>query len=169
LKKLKLKKIIKELFIGLVVLFIVSSLLNYIRQPTLLDRYLPDLITKTIDSKEIDIENYNGKPILIHFWATWCPICKMELSNIERVSKKYSVITIAVQSGSDEEIKEYIREHQVSFVVINDDDGKISKSFDVEIFPTTFIYGSSGEILFSEVGYSTTAGLISRMILAEKM
>jgi thiol-disulfide isomerase/thioredoxin len=132
------------------------------------DDKLPSLSVKTIKGKDIDLKSFQGKPILIHFWATWCPVCKMETANIERVSKKYQVISIAVNSGDDESIKAFMREQDAGFQVINDTEGELSRQFSVEVFPTTFIYDGSGKLLFSEVGYTSTAGLLGRMAWAEK-
>jgi thiol-disulfide isomerase/thioredoxin len=108
-----------------------------------------------------------NKPLLIHFWATWCPVCKFEAPNIEKISKDYEVITIAVQSGSKEEIEKYLLEHKLSFKVVNDKDGTYSRMFNIKVFPTTLIYDKDKNAKFAEVGYTTTAGLYSRMKLAQ--
>jgi thioredoxin-related protein len=60
-----------------------------------------------------------------------------------------------------------MKKHQLHFKVLNDYDGSWAKRFNVTVFPTTFIYDSSGELRFSEVGYTTTAGLLARMKLVE--
>lgn len=104
---------------------------------------------------------------MIHFWATWCPTCKLEASNIEAVSKAYDVLTIAVNSGSDAKIKSYMKERDLTFRVINDVDGKWAKQFHVEAYPTTFVYDASGELKFTEVGYTSTAGLLARLKMSE--
>ena len=161
------KKIAKEIVIGVLILFVVSNVINYLRKPALQDETLPLNTFQTIDGKQFDFQSYRGKPLLIHFWATWCPVCKMETANIERVSKKYRVVTIAVQSGNDSEIKAFLKEKEASFAVINDREGELSKRFSVEVFPTTFIYNSKGKLVFSEVGYTTTAGLLARMAVVE--
>ncbi len=158
------KKIIKEILIMLVVLGVVSSIISYVRKPDIGDHTLSTLVARDIDGKELDIANYGGKPILINFWATWCPVCKLELSNIERVSQKYQVVTVAVNSGTDIEIREFMKEHQADFRVINDSSGDISSKFNIEAFPTMLIYNSKGELSFSEVGYTTTGGLLARML-----
>ncbi len=77
-------------------------------------------------------------------------------------------MTIAVQSGSDSEIKAFLEEKEAGFDVINDEEGELYKRFSVEVFPTTFIYDGKGKLIFSEVGYSTTAGLLARMAWTEK-
>ena len=161
------KKIAKEILIGVLILFVVSNVVSYLRKPALQDETLPQNTFQTIGGKQFDFQSYQGKPLLIHFWATWCPVCKMETANIERVSKKYQVVTIAVQSGSDSEIKAFLKEKEASFAVINDKKGELSKRFSVEVFPTTFIYDSKGNLVFSEVGYTTTAGLLARMAVVK--
>ena len=162
------KKIAKEIAIGVLILFVVSNVISYLRKPALQDEALPLSTFQTIKGQQLNFQSYQGKPLLIHFWATWCPVCKMETANIERVSKKYQVVTIAVQSGNDSEINAFLKEKEASFAVINDREGELSKRFSVEVFPTTFIYNSKGKLVFSEVGYTTTAGLLARMAWAEK-
>ena len=107
--------------------------------------------------------DYAGKPLLLHFWATWCPTCKLEAANIQSLSQEYSVLTIAVKSGSDEKINRYLKEHDLDFKVINDSQGLLSQQFSVPAFPTTFIYDKEGKLRFTEVGYTSTWGLYRRM------
>ena len=103
------------------------------------------------------------KPILIHVWATWCPICKLEAPNIDFIAKNYEVLSIAVKSGSGASIEEYMRELDISYKTYNDKDGLMAREFNVPAYPTTFIYNKKGELVFSEVGYTSTFGLWIRM------
>ena len=116
----------------------------------------------------IDNSNYtlldedNSKPILIHFWATWCPTCSLEAANIQTISESYEVLTIAVKSDNDE-IIEYMLENDPNFKVVNDKDGVLASKFKIAAYPTTFIYNKNRELLFGEVGYTSTFGLWLRM------
>ena len=138
--------------------------LNYIRKPDVTEN-IYDYHLADIRGESIAFETYKGKPLLVHFWATWCPTCKLEASNIESVSKHYNVVTIAVNSGSNEELLGYLKEKELSYKVINDFDGKLSKKFNIEAYPSTLIYNPKGELSFTEVGYSTTLGLEARLKL----
>ncbi len=159
------RKITKEIVVGLLILFVVSQVLNYLRKPELPSEKLPSIQGALLDGSHLELPK--GKALIIHFWGTWCPICKVESPNIQSVSEKYEVLTIVVNSGSDENIKAYMRERQLNFKVLNDREGKWAKQFDVEVFPTTFIYDTKGERRFTEVGYTTTAGLLARMAIVE--
>ena len=161
----KIKKYIKEALILFVMIALAMNLMSYYRSLDLNKDRLDINSFILLDGSEYFVKN--DKPILVHFWATWCPTCKFEAGNIEKVSKDYEVITIAVQSGSNEEIKKYLDENNLSFKVVNDNDAFYSSIFNIKAFPTTFIYDKNKNLKFSEVGYTTTAGLYSRMALSK--
>lgn len=155
-----MKSTLKEILIVAVLLFILSNIISYIRAPELGSTHLPKIEAQLLDGSQFSVKE--GKPLLIHFWATSCPTCKLEAPNIETVSKEYEVLSIAVNSGSDEKVKVYMQEHGLSFKVLNDVDGAWERQFKIEVYPTTFIYDGKGKLRFTEVGYTTTAGLLAR-------
>jgi len=163
--KWNVKTIVKELITGAVLIFILSNIISYVRKPDLSSAQLPQLEVTLLDGTLYKLQK--GKPIIIHFWADWCKVCKLEAQNIETLSKKYEVMTIAVNSGDNAKVQAYMKERQLTFKVLNDVDSSWAKMFKVEVFPTTFIYDSKGELKFTEVGYTTTAGLFARLNLLE--
>jgi thiol-disulfide isomerase/thioredoxin len=166
-KNWNIKKMLKEIAIALLMIFIVSNVMSYLRKPTLESNTLPQMEGKLLDGTLFTSKAIEGEPIIIHFWATWCPTCKLEAANIQSVSEKYRVLTIAVQSGDDKKVKTYMKENDLDFKVLNDIDGAWAKKFKVEAFPSTFIYDGKGELRFTEVGYTTTAGLLARLKMIE--
>ena len=163
--KEKIKKNIKEGIVFIVLLTVMANAISYYRSL--------DLNKENLDINSFQLLNdttYSvpkDKPILVHFWATWCPTCKFEAPNIEKISKDYEVITIAVQSGSKKEVQNYLNKHNLSFNVVNDEDGFFSNKFNIKAFPTTFIYDKQKNLKFTQVGYTTTVGLYSRMALTK--
>jgi len=127
LKKWNIRSTFKEIIIALVLLFVLSNIISYIRQPELGSTQLPKIEAQLLDGSQFSVAE--GKSLMIHFWAVWCPTCKLEVSNIEFVSQQYNVLTIAVNSGSDEKVKAYMQENGLTFNVINDVDGAWAKQF----------------------------------------
>jgi len=148
----KIKHYIKEIISTLIIITIMTNAVSYYRST--------DLNKEKLPLSNVILDN---KPILIHFWATWCPICKVEAPNIQEISEKYNVLTIATNSGSDMQIKEYLNEHNVDFKVINDENSNYARMFNIQVFPTTLIYDKDRSLIFSEVGYTSTFGLYIRM------
>jgi thiol-disulfide isomerase/thioredoxin len=161
MKKSNVKAIAKEIVIGAILLFIFTNIISYLRKPELSSTLLPELNVRLLDGSDYNIKK--GKPLIVHFWATWCPTCKLEASNIETLSKKYEVLSVAVNSGDNAKIQSYMQRRDLHFHVVNDNEGVLVKQFHVEAYPTTFIYDAEGTLKFTEVGYTSTAGLLARM------
>jgi thiol-disulfide isomerase/thioredoxin len=161
--KENLKKWSKEIASTAILIFVIVNAVSFFRSPDIPDKNLPEINTLLTDDELYSTLDYTGKPLLIHFWATWCPTCKLEAANIQSLSQEYDVLTIAVKSGSNEKINSYLKEHDLSFKVINDAQGLLSQQFSVPAFPTTFIYDKEGKLSFTEVGYTSTWGLYLRM------
>lgn len=166
MKKINIKKIIKEIFIFAIALFIVSNILSYFNAPKLSSNKLPYFSATTINKKLFSSQNKHKKPLLIHFWATWCPICKIENSSISSLSSKFDVITIAESSGSNQKIRKFLKQHHLKFRVINDKNGLIASLFKVKAFPSSFIYSPNNKLKFIDVGYSSYLGMYARLLYA---
>ena len=147
-----LKKYLKEIVKSILIITVVLNGYSYFR-------------AQDLNKEKLPLQNIqmNEKPLLIHFWATWCPVCKIEAPNIQKISEDYDIITIASQSGTDEEIKKYLKENDVNFNFINDKDNAYAEKFNITVYPTTLIYDKDKNLVFSEVGYTSTLGLYLRM------
>ncbi|MCH9814287.1 MAG: protein disulfide oxidoreductase [Epsilonproteobacteria bacterium] len=158
---------VKEIAVALILMTLLLNLISFLKKPELPSTILPHFELLSTTGKAISSESYSGKPLIVHIWATWCPTCKLEASTIESLSKKYQVITVAVNSGSDDEINLFMQEHDLTYDVINDTEGRFAQKFAVNSFPTTFIYDSEEEVKFTEVGYTSILGLKFRMWLTK--
>jgi peroxiredoxin len=107
------------------------------------------------------------RPVLVHFWATWCPVCGAEQGSIQSIAQgDYEVVTVAMQSGSPADVARHMAEQRLDFPVLNDADGRISAAWGVHAVPASFIVDRDGQIRFVEFGYTTEIGLRLRLWLA---
>lgn len=160
-----IKKFLKNLLLFGLALFLISNIVSYLRSPAINEKISID--AKLLDGKSVSLNDYKSKPVIIYFWASWCPTCKLQSSAIDELSKEFQVLTIAVNSGSDEDVRGYMGEKGYSFATINDKSGNISRDFKVKAFPTTFVLDSNGSIIFSEVGYTSGIGFRLRLKVAK--
>jgi peroxiredoxin len=126
----------------------------------------PPLSGTDLDGKAVSLADYRGQPVLLHFWATWCGVCKVEQHNIDAVAGDWPVLSVASQSGSADAIAAYVREHAFAARVVVDEESTLARQFGVHAFPATFVIDGGGEIRHVEVGYTTELGLRARMWLS---
>ena len=126
----------------------------------------PALAGELLDGKPVSLAAFAGRPVLVHFWATWCPICRAEQGSIDALARDVPVITVAMQSGDRDAVVQHLRKEELSFPVLNDPAGEIAAQWGVRAVPASFIVDGAGQIRFLEIGYTTGVGLRLRLWLA---
>ncbi len=121
---------------------------------------------KLLTGQHASLSALRGRPVLVHFWATWCPVCKLEQDNINAIAQDHQVFSIAMQSGADQAVLQHMAQQHLTFPVMNDADGRLAQQWGIRGVPTSFILDASGHIRFVEVGYTTELGLRLRLALA---
>lgn len=127
----------------------------------------PAIDSLTIKQQAFSLQQFKGKPAIVHFWATWCPVCKLEQGMLNNIASDSPIITVAMQSGRPDEVMAYLEQQGVAYPVVNDPDGWLSSQYKVKAVPTSFILDSEGQIRFATRGYTTGLGLRIRLWLAE--
>lgn len=136
------------------------------QQRNLIEGPAPRLEGRLVDGTAYAPAGSETRPLLVYFWASWCPVCRLEQGSIATLAREHRVVTVAMQSGADAEVKNFLREQGLPFPVINDPDGAHAAAWGVRGVPTFFIVDSQGLIRFREVGYTTGLGLRWRLWLA---
>ncbi len=171
------EKIFQKLATAIVVIvsvgflgFLVWGLLN--KQPltglsgiTMVNRPAPDFTLTTFEGTTISLEGLKGRPIVINFWASWCPPCRIEAPLLERTWRAYKnrdVVFIGVDvQDREEDALNYIREFDITYPNGPDPTGEISIDYGVSGLPVTFFVSRQGEIVRRWVGAIERSVLIS--------
>jgi thiol-disulfide isomerase/thioredoxin len=108
-----------------------------------------------IDAKSINLSSLQGKPVVLNFWATWCPPCKEEMPLLQRYSELYAdkVVIIGVNYGEDQEVVlKFLTAEKIAFPIALDGKGLISDQFFVRSYPTTFFIDQAGVLRAQHLG-----------------
>ena len=160
---MKLNKKVYRWVLELSIIIIVLLAVRLWMQRDVVSGIAPNISAVTLKGQHFDLYKDKRRPMLVHFWATWCPVCKLEQSNIENTAKDHPVITIAMQSGNNDELSEFMQAEKLSFAVINDESGMLSRRYNIRGVPVSFILDKENKIEFVEVGYTTELGLRMRL------
>ncbi len=112
----------------------------------------PDFNLLTLDGQKVKLTDYRGKAVLLNFWATWCPPCKVEMPWFVDLQKQYGkdglvVLGVAMDDSEPSQIAKFASELGRELPVLLGTD-KVSDDYgDVQYLPTTFFIGRNGAIV----------------------
>lgn len=121
----------------------------------------PDFELMTLDGEKMSLSSLRGKKVILNFWATWCPPCRSEMPDMQKIQDKYDgeVVIAAVNLTSSEKsidaVKSFVDELGLSFPVLIDEKGKINNQFEVISYPTSYYVDENGVITTKFVGAMT--------------
>jgi peroxiredoxin len=116
----------------------------------------PDFTVKGIDGREHKLSDYHGKNLLVVFWATWCPACKLEIPHLIELRKLYSedeLGIMAISNESPEELKRFTADRGINYSVATLGGNSLPAPFSsVTSIPTTFFIDRDGKIKLTALG-----------------
>lgn len=127
----------------------------------------PALSGVLLDGNRYRLPARPDRPVLVHFWGAWCPVCRAEQGSIQSMAQDHpETITVAMRSGTTADVAKHLDEQGLSFTTLNDAEGRIATAWGVHAVPASFIIDRDGQVRFVEFGYTTEIGLRLRLWLA---
>lgn len=156
----------KEVVILILIVIVVGLGADLWRSQSMASGEAPQLISESLQGNNIDlIAMSQEKPVMVYFWATWCAVCSSVSPSVDFMSNNYQVITVALNSGEPQRIKQYLNAKDYNFSVINDPNGLISQAWGVTVTPTIFVI-NKGEITSVTTGFTSPMGMWLRLLVA---
>lgn len=108
------------------------------------------------DGKTYRLADMQGKPVIVNFWATWCPPCRAEMPSMQRAwqqLKDDGVLMVAVNVGEGkDEIAGFLEQVPVDFPLPMDTDMSVTQSWPMTGLPTTFVVDPQGRLVYRAQG-----------------
>jgi thiol-disulfide isomerase/thioredoxin len=115
-----------------------------------------DFKLKDLNGKEVSLSNFKGKKIYLNFWATWCPPCKAEMPDIEKLyqeTKNSDLVILTINLGEDKQtVKSFMDENKYSFNVLLDSDQEVAIKYNIVSIPTSFFIDEKGTLISKKIG-----------------
>jgi thiol-disulfide isomerase/thioredoxin len=106
--------------------------------------------------RPVSLSEFRGKIVFINFWTTWCLACVIEMPSMEKLHQRFKdkdfvMVAINLQESA-ERVKQFYKEHQLTFTTLLDITGDVGAALSINAIPTTFILDKNGRIIGKALG-----------------
>ena len=119
---------------------------------------VPDRTFEDFDGEQASLTDYEGTPMVVNFWASWCPPCIAEMPDLETVHQQRGGEVAFVGLNTQDELNtalELVEQTGVTYDLGQDPDGELFRDFEVFSMPTTFFVDADGAIVHRHSGLVT--------------
>lgn len=108
-----------------------------------------------------------GTPVALYIWADWCSICKLQQPSITALQEDWPVLTIAMQSGTPEEVARTKQQRTLPWTTVVDPAGALTAAVGFPVVPAYTVIDSAGQLRAPTAGYTTGWGMRLRLWWAQ--
>ena len=115
----------------------------------------PDFTLKNMNDKEVSLSDYQGQKVFLNFWASWCPPCRKEMPDMQKLQEEHGeeVVILAVNVGENKAtVSNFIMDNQLDFPVVLDQNRSTAQNYLVRGIPTSYFLDQDGIIQEKVVG-----------------
>ena len=119
----------------------------------------PDFELTTLEGKKVKLSDYQGKKVILNFWATWCPPCKAEMPHMQNYYEDFAeqenveILAVNLTSGdSADKVDDFVLDYGLTFPIPMDTEGSVGETFEAITIPTSYMIDTKGRIQNKIVG-----------------
>lgn len=129
----------------------------------------PGFALRSLGGETVRLSELRGKRVLLHFWATWCGVCKLETGALNAVHDGLGpdevLLSVVADAEDIEHVRRAVNEHGIRYPVLLADDSVLT-AYRVSSFPTNYFLSADGTVSSTSVGLTTRVALWARLAWA---
>jgi len=115
--------------------------------------FAPDFELKSIDDSNHKLNDYKGRPLIINFFASWCPPCRAEMPEFQLIHEIGNITVLGINlQENPESIEKFANELGITFPLLLDPNANIKAKYNVITQPVTYFINSNGKIVDKKLG-----------------
>lgn len=128
-----------------------------------------DFQLENLDGQSTSLSDLRGKPVLVNFWATWCPPCVSEMPYLQQLYEEQSgkgLAVLTINAGeSHSKVTKFLQTHNLSLPVLLDSSNNVAQKYNITGIPTTFFIDKDGIIQEKIIGAFPSKEAIEKTLI----
>ena len=117
-----------------------------------------DFTLADLDGKTWTLKDQRGRVVLLNFWATWCPPCRKEMPDLEKLYQQFKgqgLMILAISDEGPSKVRPFIAQQKVTYPILLDPGRKVNELFQIQGIPKTFVYDRNGKLVAQSIDMRT--------------
>ncbi|WAA13295.1 redoxin domain-containing protein [Fervidibacillus halotolerans] len=130
----------------------------------------PEFSLETLDGGNLSLQDLKGKVVLLNFWASWCPPCREEMPDMQKVYEQYKdenieIVAVNMTYGREtvEQAKNFQEQLNLTFPIPLDKKAEVTKLYQIIPIPTSYFIDRDGIIRDKQIGLMTEEMMIEKL------
>ncbi|HWK69502.1 MAG TPA: TlpA disulfide reductase family protein [Burkholderiaceae bacterium] len=157
------RPIVAGVLVGVLVWFAAGAVFGLLHQSPA----LPEMQLATLDEQPVSLKSYEGRPVVVNLWASWCPPCRREMPVFEQAQAAFPDIAIVLvnQGESAQQAQAFLESEGLTLTdVLLDPSSKVMQTMGSRALPTTLFFDAKGRLVDSHLGEITSASLKDKVL-----
>jgi len=114
----------------------------------------PDFELINLSGESVKLSDYEGKKVMLNFWATWCPPCKAEMPDMQKFHEETGddLVILAVNIDPENDVAGFAEQMGINFPILIDKDYVVNKTYQIISIPTSYFIDEKGIIQYKHIG-----------------
>ncbi|MEZ4729496.1 MAG: TlpA disulfide reductase family protein [Caldilineaceae bacterium] len=123
----------------------------------------PDFLLQSDDGRHLRLQDLQGRPVLINFWATWCGPCRLEMPELVATAKNHKELVVLAVNVQEElaQIEPFAEDFAMTIPIVRDTDGALRQTYRVRGMPTSIFIDKEGKVA------AVWSGLLTKKLLKQ--
>lgn len=159
-------RLLKNIIVYGGILLAVSFIVDWYRKPNAPAQFAEQVLYDIHRQPKIIAQLSHRQPMILYFWGEWCHYCTYTSPSISKLAEEnIPVLSMAIKSGDDQAVADYLTKENYRFPTINDPNADFARSWKVVATPTVLII-KDGKIIGHTTGFTSYLGLKIRLWLS---
>lgn len=120
----------------------------------------PDFELTTLEGEKVKLSDYQGKKVILNFWATWCPPCRAEMPHMQNYFEEHAAgnnveilaVNLTTEDRGIDKVRNFVKEYELTFPIPMDEKGDIGTLYQAVTIPTSYMIDTEGRVQNKVVG-----------------